>query len=93
MRPRTDEQKAEAKRRRSKASYEAKKAKRKRDPEAAMKYKARHRVQKLVAAGRLIPWPCEVCGEKAEAHHPSYDRPLLVVWLCGEHHRQAHEIR
>ncbi len=35
--------------------------------------------------------PCEVCGaKKAEAHHPDYDRPLLVRWLCRKHHKQAH---
>jgi hypothetical protein len=42
--------------------------------------------------GRLIPQPCWVCGEKAEAHHPDYSRPLDVVWLCRIHHRQAHAI-
>jgi hypothetical protein len=27
-----------------------------------------------------------------EAHHPDYDRPLDVVWLCQKHHKEAHAI-
>ncbi|WP_430251250.1 hypothetical protein [Neorhizobium sp. DAR64860/K0K1] len=35
--------------------------------------------------------PCEVCGaEKAEGHHPDYDRPMLVKWLCAKHHKEEH---
>lgn len=40
--------------------------------------------------GKLRRLPCLVCGKKAEAHHPDYDRPLDVMWLCPEHHKQAH---
>lgn len=41
--------------------------------------------------GLVVPQPCEVCGEpRAEAHHPDYDRPLDVVWLCRPHHKAAH---
>lgn len=36
------------------------------------------------------PQPCWVCGKKAEAHHPDYSRPLDVVWLCKQHHREVH---
>lgn len=42
--------------------------------------------------GKLQRFPCMVCGEKAEAHHPDYDRPLDVVWLCTKHHSQAHAL-
>lgn len=42
--------------------------------------------------GRLQRLPCLVCGEKAEAHHSDYDRPLDVVWLCQAHHKQAHAL-
>ncbi len=45
-----------------------------------------------VRTGKVTPAPCWVCGAKAEAHHPDYSRPLDVVWLCVEHHRQAHGI-
>ena len=45
-----------------------------------------------VRDGRLIPLPCFICGIKAEAHHPDYDQPLSVVWLCPSHHKQAHAL-
>lgn len=55
-----------------------------------------HNAKSLVAyhikAGNLIPEPCFLCGEKAEAHHPDYDQPLDVVWLCRPHHMQAHAL-
>lgn len=32
--------------------------------------------------------PCEVCSDPAsEAHHPDYDRPMDVVWLCRKCHK------
>jgi hypothetical protein len=35
--------------------------------------------------------PCEVCGSPfAEAHHPDYDRPMLVNWYCRKHHQAEH---
>lgn len=42
--------------------------------------------------GKLEPLPCMICGLGAEAHHPDYDAPLDVVWLCPAHHRQAHAL-
>lgn len=53
---------------------------------------ARYTVNNAIRAGKLIPTPCVVCGETAEAHHPDYDAPLDVVWLCRTHHREAHSI-
>lgn len=49
-------------------------------------------VQHALRNGRLVKQPCWVCGSKAVAHHPDYDRPLDVVWLCQAHHKQAHAI-
>lgn len=43
-----------------------------------------------VRDGRIEKQPCFICGEKSEAHHPDYDRPLDVVWLCPAHHKQVH---
>ncbi len=31
---------------------------------------------------------CRKCGEKAEMHHPDYQKPLLVEWYCFTHHRE-----
>lgn len=52
-------------------------------------------VGNAVRDGRLIPWPvCAVptCEEKPVAHHPDYDQPLQVVWLCQAHHKQTHAL-
>ena len=52
---------------------------------------ARRLTRAEIAAGRLVPLPCEVCGEaKAQAHHDEYSKPLDVRWLCVEHHRAHH---
>ena len=56
-------------------------------------------VHKAIASGRLIPQPCEECGESpvtsdgkrgVHAHHENYDERLLVRWLCFRCHRKAH---
>lgn len=52
-------------------------------------------VGNAVRDGRLVPWPvCALpeCNRKPQAHHPDYDRPLDVVWLCPTHHKQAHAL-
>jgi hypothetical protein len=54
--------------------------------------KANDAVNNAIRDGKLTRLPCFVCGEKAVAHHPDYDAPLDVVWLCVPHHRQAHAI-
>lgn len=40
----------------------------------------------------LIQWdPCLQCGSiKSEMHHPDYSNPMLVVWLCRQHHLELH---
>ena len=43
-----------------------------------------------IKGGRVKRLPCLVCGEKAEAHHADYSRPLDVMWLCSGHHKEAH---
>jgi hypothetical protein len=54
--------------------------------------KAQQTLSNAVRDGKLIRQPCFVCGEQAEGHHPDYDRPLDVVWLCNKHHREAHAL-
>jgi hypothetical protein len=51
---------------------------------------AQMKVYRALKNGVLTKEPCFICGEKSEAHHPDYSRPLDVVWLCAPHHRQAH---
>ena len=41
--------------------------------------------------GLLKKKGCAVCDGEAQMHHPDYDRPLEVVWLCKKHHRDVHD--
>ncbi len=53
--------------------------------------KAHLLVQYAMRKGDMEPLPCFICGElKTEAHHPDYSRPLDVVWLCTQHHKDTH---
>jgi hypothetical protein len=54
------------------------------------KYKAHGMVARALRAGKMYPMPCLVCGKDAEAHHPDYDQPLDVIWLCPAHHKEVH---
>ena|SRR5688572_15924507 len=52
---------------------------------------ARTMTRQAIAAGRLIPGPCEVCGTAdVQAHHDDYGQPLAVRWMCFAHHRAHH---
>lgn len=55
----------------------------------ALRGKADDEVARAIYMGLLVRSPCVVCGaEKSEAHHDDYRKPLDVIWLCREHHRE-----
>jgi hypothetical protein len=56
------------------------------------KYKqsARRKVRHAINTGKLKVLLCIKCGNKAEAHHADYEKPLDVIWLCPLHHRELH---
>ncbi len=58
------------------------------------KYRARLKVREAIKSGRLVkPEICEACNEDGwllEGHHPDYDQPLMVRWLCGVCHSVEH---
>lgn len=70
-------------------AYEAKK-----DPK---RVRASSRLRAAVKCGEVAKWPCcalpdcTLHDKKVQAHHPDYDQPLSVVWLCSTHHFQAHQ--
>ena len=39
---------------------------------------------------KVTKMPCEICGQKAHAHHDDYAKPLEVRWLCALHHHRHH---
>lgn len=54
------------------------------------RYYAQTALNNALRDGKIMKLNCFVCGNDAEAHHPDYDRPLDVVWLCKPHHKEAH---
>jgi len=55
-----------------------------------LKYKARTAVNNAIRDGRLFKQPCQYCGseEKIQGHHHDYSKPLDVIWVCFQCHRQ-----
>jgi len=60
--------------------------------ERTKRRKARSELNHYLRDKHIERKPCEVCGEKAEAHHDDYNKPLEVRWLCRKHHREWHKI-
>lgn len=54
------------------------------------KYDAHKAVANAIKAGKLKRMNCIKCGEKAQAHHDDYSKPLDVIWLCPKHHSLRH---
>lgn len=64
--------------------------------ESRLKRRIRTRTSTAIKRGELQVQGCEVCGAKAQAHHPDYqvqDAHLKVVWLCHVHHAAEHAKR
>jgi len=60
-------------------------------PDVKIKNLARWYTNHEIRAGRIKREPCAGCGkEQSEAHHLDYDKPLLIVWLCPNCHKEAH---
>jgi hypothetical protein len=45
----------------------------------------------LIARGAIQRQPCACGSLRAEAHHPDYTNPRLIVWLCRRCHRKHHD--
>lgn len=57
----------------------------------AFKRVAHYIVSNAIRDKKLIPLPCEKCGNKGQAHHDDYSKPLQVRWLCSRHHADHHK--
>lgn len=61
---------------------------RKRNPKS---YIAHLAVGAALRHGVIERQPCEQCGaSKSEAHHPDYQQPYDVTWLCRKCHKAVH---
>lgn len=57
------------------------------------KHATHGKVAYAIKIGTLVKCPCEVCGcENVHAHHCDYNKPLDVMWLCPEHHKDWHRL-
>jgi len=54
------------------------------------KRKAHMIVNHALRSGTINRHPCCVCGNKAQAHHEDYSKPLEIIWLCSRHHADRH---
>lgn len=56
------------------------------------KSKARTMLNRHIHEEKIKRQPCEICNkENAEGHHPDYNEPLSIAWLCRLHHRELHK--
>jgi hypothetical protein len=40
---------------------------------------------------KLPKKPCKICGNSDSVkHHPDYNKPLKVIYLCQKHHKAEH---
>ena len=56
---------------------------------------ARNMVNHNVRVGKLIkPEHCSRCGDtrNIQGHHPDYNKPLEVLWLCSSCHSDEHRV-
>lgn len=61
------------------------------DPSNQIKIVARYAIRNLVRRGMLEKQACAICNTlKTQAHHPDYNKPLCVIWLCAKCHKQEH---
>ena len=65
-------------------------------PAPPEKVKARSILNGAVLGGRVDkPTKCSKCGSprRINGHHPDYDKPLDVIWLCAKCHHRHHAER
>lgn len=56
-----------------------------------LKFLARQKLGYAVKAGKIVRSGCVECGSlDSDGHHDDYSKPLKVIWLCPEHHKQRH---
>lgn len=59
-----------------------------------LKTAAHTAVNNAVRDGRLVKFPCSVCGDPySEGHHEDYSKPLEVLWFCPAHHALHHKAK
>lgn len=61
--------------------------------ESKRKDRVRSYANQYKKRGLIEQTPCIVCGDpNSEMHHPDYNRPLYVQWLCRPCHLDLHKL-
>jgi hypothetical protein len=59
--------------------------------EQKLKANCRSYLNTYLKRGLIEKQKCNICGaSESEAHHEDYSKPLVVIWLCREHHLELH---
>jgi len=62
------------------------------NPRLRIRYLARWYAKRMTENGTIAQQLCAMCGNpQSQRHHPNYNEPLLIVWLCGECHQKLHK--
>lgn len=62
-----------------------------RTPQLQAKMAARRITSLMIKNGEIEKLSCAGCGKfESEGHHPDYNQPLLIVWLCHACHMALH---
>lgn len=59
---------------------------------AEWKKKNKEKIRAKNRACRIPMKPCEMCGTEIDVHrhHPDYDKPMDIIFLCRTHHKRVH---
>lgn len=64
------------------------------DPKLRARFLARWYARRMTDNGTIEQQHCSLCGKrKSQRHHPDYNQPLLIVWLCADCHRALHRAK
>jgi hypothetical protein len=61
-------------------------------PEARKKANARAYANVYLKRGIIKKKDCECGSSKSQMHHPDYDKPLEVIWMCRACHLKHHKL-
>jgi len=51
------------------------------------------KVREAVRKGKITKEKCFFCGKiQTEGHHSDYSKPLEVLWVCRQHHKDLHRM-
>lgn len=61
------------------------------DPHIKIRLLARWYAKEMLRKGKIVKQACAECGRgDSQMHHPDYNQPLLIVWLCKDCHYKLH---